>query len=141
MQKSAAALVGGEVITAYAKYVYAFDAVTGAELWRSTATTKNVLGSPAVAGASGNQVVMIGDLSGREYAFQVSNGALLDKFDSGIQERVLGVHSHFRWHGVQRGHGRQSLRGRLDRGRSAYRRVYAKCRDVPEDVTAIAVIV
>jgi outer membrane protein assembly factor BamB len=83
--ESAAALVGDDVITAYAKYVYAFNAVSGAELWRSTATTKNLLGSPAVAGASGNQVVMIGDLSGREYAFQVSNGALLDKLTLGTK--------------------------------------------------------
>jgi outer membrane protein assembly factor BamB len=86
-ESSAALIVAsvgdGDVITAYARYVYEFDAVTGKELWRSVATTKNVLGSPAVSGPSGNQVVMIGDLEGREYAFQLSNGALLDKLTLG----------------------------------------------------------
>jgi outer membrane protein assembly factor BamB len=74
---SCAALVGKMVVVTYWKYVYAFNAVTGAEVWRSAAGAGNTLGSVSVSGGRGDQVVLRGDLDGREYAYAVSNGSLL----------------------------------------------------------------
>jgi len=74
---SCAALVGDTVVVAYSKYVYEFNATTGAMLWRSVAMTGNVLGSVIVTGAPGDQAVLIGDLSGRVYAFRLSDGVEL----------------------------------------------------------------
>jgi outer membrane protein assembly factor BamB len=74
---SCAALVGNMVVVAYSKYVYEFNATTGAMLWRSVAMTGNTLASVVVSGALGDQVVLIGDLSGRVYAFRLSDGGKL----------------------------------------------------------------
>ena len=70
---SCAALVGNVVVVAYSRYVYEFDATTGAKLFRSVAMLGNALGSVIVSGAPGSQVVLIGDLSGTVYTFQFSN--------------------------------------------------------------------
>ena len=74
---SCAAVVGGNVVVAFAKYVYAFNPTTGALVWRSAAMGGNVLASVAVSGGPGDQVVLINDISGHLYAFQPSNGATL----------------------------------------------------------------
>jgi outer membrane protein assembly factor BamB len=74
---SCAALVGDTVIVTYSKYVYAFNATTGTMLWRSVAMSGNTLGSVIVSGAAGDQVVLIGDLSGRVYGFRLSDGVEL----------------------------------------------------------------
>jgi len=70
---SCASLVGNTVVVTYATYVYEFDATTGAKLHRSVAMTGNTLGSVIVSGAPGDQVVLIADLSGRFYAFRLSD--------------------------------------------------------------------
>ena len=70
---SCAALVGNLVIVAYSTYVYEFDATTGTKLFRSVAMKGNVLGSVIVSGAPGSQVVLVGDLSGTVYTFQLSD--------------------------------------------------------------------
>jgi outer membrane protein assembly factor BamB len=74
---SCAALVGNMVVVAYSRYVYAFDATTGAKLWRSVLMSGNVLGSVIVSGAPGDQVVLVGDLTARVYAFRLSDGVKL----------------------------------------------------------------
>lgn len=74
---SCAALVGKLVVLAYWEYVYAFNAVTGAKVWRSAAGTGNTLGSVSVSGGRGDQVVLKGDLNGKEYAYALSDGSLL----------------------------------------------------------------
>ena len=74
---SCAALVGNTVVVTYSKYMYAFNATSGALIWRSIAMYGNTLGSVIVSGASGDQVVLIGDLSGRVYAFRLGDGVEL----------------------------------------------------------------
>lgn len=74
---SCASLVGNIVVVAYSTYVYEFDASTGVKLRRSVAMTGNTLGSVIVSGATGDQVVLIADLSGRFYAFRLSDLAEL----------------------------------------------------------------
>jgi outer membrane protein assembly factor BamB len=74
---SCAALVGNLVVVAYWKYVYAFNATTGALVWRSVGGAGSTVGSVSVSGGSGDQVVLRGDLSGNEYAYRLSDGALL----------------------------------------------------------------
>lgn len=74
---SAAALVGGLVVIAYWKYVYAFDALTGAKLWRTVAENGNTLSSVSVSGQSGDQVVLQGDLAGFVYGYRLSDGTRL----------------------------------------------------------------
>ncbi len=74
---SCAALVGNMVVVTYAKYVYVFNATTGAMMMRSVAMAGNTLASVVVSGAPGDQVVLIGDLSGRAYAFRLSDLAKL----------------------------------------------------------------
>ena len=65
------------VVVAYSRYVYAFDATTGAKLWRSVLMSGNALGSVIVSGAPGDQVVLVGDLTARVYAFRLSDGVKL----------------------------------------------------------------
>jgi outer membrane protein assembly factor BamB len=74
---SCASLVGNMVVVTYSTYVYEFNATTGAKLWRSVAMSGNTLGSVIVSGAPGDQVVLIADLTGRIYAFRLSDGAEL----------------------------------------------------------------
>ncbi len=65
------------VVVAYWKYVYAFNATTGAKVWRSVASAGSTLGSVAISGAPGDQVVLRADLSGDEYVYRLTDGALL----------------------------------------------------------------
>ena len=74
---SCAALAGNLLVLAYWKYVYAFNATTGAKVWRSVASAGSTLGSVSISGASGDQVVLRADLSGDEYAYRLSDGSLL----------------------------------------------------------------
>lgn len=74
---SCAAVAGSDVIVAFSTYVFAFDAATGALVWRSAPTSASILASVAVSGGAGDQVVLIDDLSGHLYAFRVSSGAML----------------------------------------------------------------
>ncbi len=74
---SVASLVNDHVYVAYATYVYALNAITGVKAWRSPATAGVIEASVAVSGPKGNHVLFIGDLSGGEYAYRLSDGALL----------------------------------------------------------------
>jgi outer membrane protein assembly factor BamB len=83
---STAAIVGSRVYVGYASGVYALDAVTGSRIWRTTdidPATKNVLTSPAVSGAAGDQVLFVGDLSGGANGYRLSDGLVLWHFLSG----------------------------------------------------------
>ena len=72
--QSTAALVGGLVIVPEGPYLYALNAVSGTRTWRTAAASSDYLSSPAVSGGSGNQVAFIGDLSGVEHGYRVSDG-------------------------------------------------------------------
>lgn len=85
---SCAALVGDVVVVAYSDYVYAFDAQVGTKLWRSDQTTGTILASVSVSGAAGDQVVMVGDVPGVEYAYRLSDGTLLFSMNVGHQIRA-----------------------------------------------------
>jgi outer membrane protein assembly factor BamB len=74
---SCAALAGNLVVVAYSGYVYAFDAVSGAKVWRTSTAVGTILASVAVSGGSGDQLVLIGDLSGIEHGYRLSDGTAL----------------------------------------------------------------
>jgi outer membrane protein assembly factor BamB len=80
---SVASLVGKHVYVAYATYVYAFNAITGVKAWRSAATAGVIEASVAVSGPNGKRVLFIGDLSGGEYGYRLSDGALLFSMNVG----------------------------------------------------------
>jgi eukaryotic-like serine/threonine-protein kinase len=70
-----AALVGTNLIITYNQYVYDLNALNGALTWRSVATgTADFIASPAISGASGNQVIFAGDLAGTEHAYSLATG-------------------------------------------------------------------
>jgi hypothetical protein len=70
-----AALAGANLVLSFNQYVYDLDPLTGAVIWRSAATgTTTYIASPAVSGASGDQVILVGNLDGTEYAYAL-NGA------------------------------------------------------------------
>jgi outer membrane protein assembly factor BamB len=73
--ESVADLVGNTLYQAYAGYVYAFNASTGAKRWRTAARVGIPFASPSISGAPGEQVLFIGDLSGGEHAFRLRDGA------------------------------------------------------------------
>jgi outer membrane protein assembly factor BamB len=81
--QSAAALVGNRVIVPYDRYVFAFDATTGAQVWRSAPGAGDYYASPAVSGAPGDQVVLIGDAGGVEHGYRLTDGAQLLRVDTG----------------------------------------------------------
>jgi len=86
---SATSLVGGDVVVAYASYVYKLDAITGTALWRTAPTVSQMLASPSISGAAGDQVVFEGDLSGYEYGFRLSDGTQLYQHKFGTNARIL----------------------------------------------------
>ncbi len=76
-----AALAGTNLIITYNQYVYDLNAITGALVWRSAPTgTADFIASPAISGASGNQVILVGDLAATEHAYALATGAQLFTF-------------------------------------------------------------
>jgi len=76
-----AALVGTNLIITYNEYVYDLNAITGAVVWRSVPTgTADFIASPAISGASGNQVILVGDLAGTEHGYALTTGAQVFTF-------------------------------------------------------------
>ncbi len=59
------------------KIEYALDAVTGSKVWRTPAATGPIFTSPAITGATGDEVLFVGDLTDYEYGYRLSDGALL----------------------------------------------------------------
>ncbi len=84
---STASLVGNNVVVAYGGYVYDLDASTGAKIWRTAPAIGKILASVAISGAAGDQVVFIGDLSGHENAYRLSDGSLL--FTTSVGFKIL----------------------------------------------------
>ncbi len=72
------ALVGNNVICPYNSFVYDFNAVTGALVWRSAAVSGGgFIASAAISGSPGSQVVLAGDTAGTEHAYSLASGAPL----------------------------------------------------------------
>jgi outer membrane protein assembly factor BamB len=79
---STPAVVGGTVYIGYGFGMWAFDAVSGSELWYSGTTNPvgKVVSSPAIAGAAGDQVIYSNDVGGHITAYRPSDGAVLWQF-------------------------------------------------------------
>jgi outer membrane protein assembly factor BamB len=80
---STAALVGNNVVVGYAGYVYDFNATTGAKVWRTATPVGTIFASPSISGAIGDQVGFVGDQTGDEYAFALSDGSEVFSFHVG----------------------------------------------------------
>jgi outer membrane protein assembly factor BamB len=84
--RSTAALVGRTLFMGNGPNVelYAIDAITGAKVWSSSAADPtDVLSSPAVTGASGDQVFFVGNVGGTLFAHSLDTGAVLWSYDTG----------------------------------------------------------
>lgn len=81
--RSAAALVGNELVFGTGVGVMAVNAVTGKEIWGSQATVARdteVLSSPLITGPAGEQVVVYGDLNGNVMVLSLATGKKLYSF-------------------------------------------------------------
>lgn len=82
--RSTPALVGDRVYVGFYGGVYAFNAITGAKVWRYDNPAKiEVISSPAIAGPTGNQVLFVGDLTGRFSALRLSDGKEIWHYQTG----------------------------------------------------------
>ena len=84
--RSTAALLGRTLYFGDGTGVYAVDAITGARVWKTTTTAPaivEVTASPAVSGASGDEVVFVGDMNGVVYALRARDGTVLWSFTTG----------------------------------------------------------
>lgn len=83
--RSAAALVGNELVFGTGNGVIAVNAVTGAEIWSSSTTVgadSEILSSPLVTGPPGDQVVVYGDLQGKMIVLSLATGQELYSFQT-----------------------------------------------------------
>jgi outer membrane protein assembly factor BamB len=74
--QSSAALVGDTLYEGYGGGEIALNASTGAVVWNDTSIPANI-SSPAVSGAPGNQVLLLGDYQGGLWALRLSDGGVL----------------------------------------------------------------
>jgi outer membrane protein assembly factor BamB len=83
--RSAAALVGNELVFGTSVGVIAVNAITGTEIWNSqdtVGTDTEVLSSPLITGPPGDQVVVYGDLHGRLIVLSLATGEELYSFQT-----------------------------------------------------------
>lgn len=83
--RSAAALVGNELVFGDSDGAMAVNAVTGKEIWSSATTVgkdTEVLSSPLITGPAGHQVVVYGDLDGRVLVLSLASGKQLYSFQT-----------------------------------------------------------
>jgi outer membrane protein assembly factor BamB len=82
--RSAAALYKTNLVFGIANGVENVDATTGKLLWQYIdASKQEVLSSPAVAGPSGNEIVVFADVTGLVTVLRLADGALLYKYQTG----------------------------------------------------------
>lgn len=89
--RTTAALVGGNLYVGWGEGLYRLNALTGAKVWNTAvvdAPTAQLISSPAVSGASGQQVVIDGDVNGNLYAWNAQTGALVKSIAQGSS--ILG---------------------------------------------------
>lgn len=82
-EQSTAAFTGDRVIVPYAGYVFSLDPKTGTKMWRSPAAPGTYFSSPAISGAQGNQVVLIGNADTVEHAYRLTDGTSLFAYRTG----------------------------------------------------------
>ena len=68
--QTTAILVDNKLVIAYAGYVFALNATTGASIWRSAPAAGIYFSSPTMSGAAGDRVIFIGDSAGVEHAYR-----------------------------------------------------------------------
>ena len=84
--RSTATLVGSRIYVGSGTGVYAFDAITGAELWMTAklgTTTAEIIAATAASGPAGGQVLLAADVAGTAYAFDLATGAKLWSYKTG----------------------------------------------------------
>lgn len=82
--RSTAALDGRNLVFGYNGGLFDLDAVTGAVVWSSKDPSRTeVLSSPAIAGATGQEIVAAGDLSGGIDVLSLGSGAQLYHYQTG----------------------------------------------------------
>jgi eukaryotic-like serine/threonine-protein kinase len=84
--RSTAVLDGSELFLGYGKGVFAVDAIAGTLIWKTQdlgTTTAEIISSPVVTGAPGDQVLFAGDMSGKLFAFSVATGQQLWAYSTG----------------------------------------------------------
>jgi len=83
--RSAAALVGNELVFGTGTGVMAVNAVNGTEIWDSAKTVgpdTEIISSPLVTGPAGGQVVVYGDMDGNVKVLSLATGAQLYDFQT-----------------------------------------------------------
>jgi outer membrane protein assembly factor BamB len=82
--RSTAALDGTNLVFGYSRGVFDLNAVTGKEIWNFVDTGKaEALSSPAIAGASGQEIVVVGDLTGGIDVLSLATGKQLYRYQTG----------------------------------------------------------
>jgi outer membrane protein assembly factor BamB len=82
--RSTPALVGNVIYVGWGEGVFAIDATTGAMVWRFTsANHADVVGSPAVSGPPGDQVVFAADVAGTMFALDAQTGTVVWQYQAG----------------------------------------------------------
>jgi outer membrane protein assembly factor BamB len=84
--RSTASLLGQRLYLGYGGGVLALDAVSGTKVWSTqevSGRTSGVVSSPAVGGAPGDRVLLVGDMSGKLYAYSLATGQRRWTFQTG----------------------------------------------------------
>ena len=84
--RSTAALVGNNLYLGWGEGLYDLNATTGAKIWNTQVVdgpTTEIISSPAVSGAAGDQVVISGDVGGNIYAWNATTGMTLKTITTG----------------------------------------------------------
>ena len=82
--RSSPALVGNTIVFGYLGGVYALNATTGALLWHYAAPFGlEVISSPAVVGAPGQEIVAFSDVAGKLHVLKLSDGTELYNYQTG----------------------------------------------------------
>lgn len=82
--RSAAALYKTNLVFGMADGVEAVDAVTGKLIWQYVdASRQEVISSPAIAGPSGDEIVVCADVTGLVTVLRLADGKLLYKYQTG----------------------------------------------------------
>jgi outer membrane protein assembly factor BamB len=96
--RSAAALDGNTLVLGYFGGVFAVNATTGQLLWQyKDPTGYEVIGSPAIVGPPGSEVVAAADAAGQFHVLSLATGASLYQYQTAgfIAASVAYVNGHF----------------------------------------------
>jgi outer membrane protein assembly factor BamB len=82
--RSTAALDGANLVFGYGRGVFDLNAVTGKEIWNYQDPSKTeALSSPAMAGSTGQEIVVVGDIGGGVDVLSLATGKQLYQYQTG----------------------------------------------------------